>query len=91
MTVEFTDEAARRSGPTTELLWRGVTMLRYEKGALAATVATDPDGRQLPPDRGRVRPHEIRQKIKLEPNDSPTLFGIRPIRDGRSRPARAAT
>ncbi len=84
MTVEFLDEDGKTIRPDEEPLWRGVTMLHYDNGRWrrqsqrpTQTVASFPSRR-----RTRFIP-KIRQRIKLEPNDSTTLFGIRPIRDAR--------
>ena len=57
-----------------EYRWRGVSMDRYEKGRWFRprfpTV-----GFSLGLTEGRI----IRQLIKLEPTDSPVLFGLRPM------------
>ena len=86
MTVEFVDEDGKTIRPGDELLWRGATMLHYDNGRWrrqserpTQTVASFPS--QTPMDR--ITP-KVRQRIKLEPNDSTTLFGIRPIRDARA-------
>jgi hypothetical protein len=79
MTVELFDERGESIRPGEEPLWRGVTMLRYDgsrwhrqnHGTLTV-VAMKSDARLH---GGKL----IRQKIKLEPIDSSTLFGIRPI------------
>ena len=79
MTVQLSDENGDAIRPDEEPLWRGVTMLHYEGGrwvrqtkGTQAIVSFKDDARLK---NGRL----IRQKIKLEPIDSPTLFGIRPI------------
>jgi protein-glutamine gamma-glutamyltransferase len=84
MTVEFENESGERIRPDEEPLWRGVTMLRYEGGrwhrqskGAQSVVSFKFDSRLK---EGKL----IRQKIKLEPIDSPTLFGIRPILDASS-------
>jgi transglutaminase-like putative cysteine protease len=78
MTIEFYDADKNRTRPPAEPLWRGVTLNAYDKGRwrrqTSRSMKTFPayyPNRQ----RGPV----IRQAIKLEPNDSPTLFGIRPF------------
>src|SRR5262249_46066085 len=79
MTVELFDERGESIRPDEEPLWRGVTMLRYDgsrrhlqnHGTLTV-VAMKSDARLH---TGKL----IRQKIKLEPIDFSTLFGIRPI------------
>lgn len=85
MTVEFTDLERNPIPPPTEPLWRGVTLNHYEKGrwrrqtnrALQAL-------RYVAPSQLSHR-NAFRQAIKLEPNDSPTLFAIRPFLAMRSR------
>ena len=79
MTVELSDEDDKPLHPVDEPLWRGVTMLKYEKGRWhrqskpTQAVVSFRDGRR----HGARK--TIRQKINLEPNDSTTLFGIRPV------------
>ena len=82
MSVEFTDESDRSISPTGEPLWRGVTLNSYEKGRWRKRFQ---HSRQLieslktfknDPDHPKT---VIHQTIKLEANDSPTLFAIRPI------------
>jgi hypothetical protein len=84
MTVELENEMGERIRPDDEPLWRGVTMLRYEGGrwhrqnkGAQSIVSFKFDSRLK---EGKL----IHQKIKLEPIDSPTLFGIRPILDASS-------
>jgi len=74
MSVELHDQDKRRIKPQDELLWRGVTLSRYE------------DGRWYREGKGdSTLPHPpvgvptIQQSIKLEATDSPVLFGLRPI------------
>ena len=81
MTVEFTDADGKTIDPPAEPLWRGVTMLRYEKGRWRRQTPRTAQAVVAFPDRDRQRPRSIRQKIKLEANDSPTLFAMRPIRN----------
>jgi transglutaminase-like putative cysteine protease len=79
MTVEFTDAGGKTIPPRGEPLWRGVTMIRYERGRWRRQPRyTSQMYVAFPP--GKLSPRLIRQKIKLEANDSPTLFAIRPIR-----------
>ncbi len=80
MTVELSDEDGKTIRPETELLWRGVTLLQYEKGRWRRQTQRTQTVVKLPTDRSGARRHEIRQVIKLEPNDSNTLFAIRPVR-----------
>ena len=84
MTIELTDERGDPTRPDDEALWRGVTMLKYEHGKwhrqtkgtqMVVGFKTDPHLRER---------KLIRQRIKLEPIDSPTLFGIRPILNASS-------
>ncbi len=84
MTVELADEQGQPTRPDDEPLWRGVTMLRYESGrwhrqnrGTQAVVSFKDDPRMK---TGKL----IRQRIKLEPLDSPALFGIRPMLDTSS-------
>jgi transglutaminase-like putative cysteine protease len=79
MTVEFTDMDGKTMSPPGEPLWRGVTMIRYEKGRWRRQPRQTSQQYVAFPSRN-LSPKLIRQKIKLEANDSPTLFGIRPIR-----------
>jgi transglutaminase-like putative cysteine protease len=80
MTVELSDENGKVIRPDTELLWRGVTLLHYEKGRWRRQSQRSQTVVRMPPDRSGKRRHLIRQVIKLEPNDSTTLFAIRPVR-----------
>jgi hypothetical protein len=80
MTVELSDEDGKTIRPETEFLWRGVTLLQYEKGRWRRQTQRTQTVVKLPSDRNTSRRHEIRQSIKLEPNDSNTLFAIRPVR-----------
>jgi protein-glutamine gamma-glutamyltransferase len=84
MTVELTDDDDKPIHPAEEPLWRGVTMLRYEKGRWhrqARPTQTVVSFTRQP--RARVL-KKVHQKITLEPNDSQTLFGIRPMLDAVS-------
>jgi protein-glutamine gamma-glutamyltransferase len=84
MSVELTDDDDKVIRPVEEPLWRGVTMLRYEKGRWhrqSRPTQTVVSFQRQP--RVRVR-NRIHQKITLEPNDSATLFGIRPMLDARA-------
>ncbi len=79
MTVEFTDMEGKTIRPPGEPLWRGVTMLRYESGRWRRQPRNSSQMYVGFPGRN-LSNKLIRQNIKLEPNDSPTLFAIRPIR-----------
>ena len=82
MSVEFADENRIPTHPPGEPLFRGVTLSRYEKGRWRRqvqrsiqTIVSLPAFRNSGPRKRKV----IRQIIKLEPNDSATLFAMRPI------------
>jgi hypothetical protein len=82
MTVELTNQDDKTIRPVGEPLWRGVTLIRYEKGRWH---------RQARPTQSVVSwrtrqpvTERIHQKITLQPNDSVTLFAIRPILDAKS-------
>ena len=88
MTVELTDEDDKTIRPADEPLWRGVTMLRYEKGRWhrQSKPTQSVVSFQNQSHRRAARARRIHQKIKLEPNDSATLFGIRPMLDATLGP-----
>src|SRR5271157_3295133 len=83
MSVEITDENRTPMHLPGEPLFRGVTLSQYEKGGRwrrqvqrsLQTIVSLPPFRNTGPRKRAV----IRQIIKLEPNDSTTLFAIRPI------------
>ncbi|MDR3618932.1 MAG: DUF3488 and transglutaminase-like domain-containing protein [Paludisphaera borealis] len=79
MTIEFSDADKNPLRPPPEPLWRGVTLNNYDSGRwrrqTSRAMRTFPTYRALSPSRRSV----IRQVVKLEPNDSFTLFGIRPF------------
>ena len=82
MTVEFSDENRLPMPVSGEPLFRGVTLTQYEKGRWGRPhkrplqmIVSLPFFRNTGPNKRPV----IRQVIKLEPNDSPTLFAMRPI------------
>jgi hypothetical protein len=79
MTVEFTDMEGKTISPPGEPLWRGVTMIRYERGKWRRQPRHTSQQYVAFPGRN-LSSKLIRQKIKLEANDSPTLFAMRPIR-----------
>lgn len=82
MSVEFTDEEKRPVSPGESPLFRGVALVKYDKGrwtrsqarSLQTIVSMKPFK-----NNGPTRKKVIWQIIKLEPNDSPTLFAMRPI------------
>jgi len=84
MTVELTDQDDKTIRPAEELLWRGVTMLRYEKGRWHRQSKPTQSVVSFRSDRRPGPRRTIRQRIKLEPNDSATLFGIRPMLNATS-------
>jgi len=82
MSVEFTDENRIPMHLPGEPLFRGVTLSQYETGRWRRqvqrslqTIVSLPPFRNTGPRKRAV----IRQFIKLEPNDSTTLFAMRPI------------
>ena len=90
MSVEFTDRTARRSGPPVEPLWRGVTMAATRRAAGARQfIASSQMYVGFP---GRNRPPEAASasRSSSRPNDSETLFAIRPIRDAAPGPRHTA-
>jgi protein-glutamine gamma-glutamyltransferase len=83
MTVELTDEQDETIRPVGEPLWRGVTMLRYDKGRWHRQAKPTQSVVSFKTERRRFR-KTIHQKINLEPNDSATLFGMRPMLNAKS-------
>ena len=51
MTVELSDEDGKTIRPETELLWRGVTLLQYDKGRWRRQIQRTQTVVQLPTDR----------------------------------------
>lgn len=81
MSVEFVDQKDARIRPVGEPLFRGVTMTSYRRGRWLRQ--NDLDITTFPTiynQTGRA-PKIIQQRIKLEPTDSPVLFGIRPMHE----------
>ncbi|WP_406700352.1 DUF3488 and transglutaminase-like domain-containing protein [Singulisphaera sp. Ch08] len=76
MSIELFNQDQQRIKPKDELLWRGVTLSRYEEGRW---FREEKGYSTLPPSLDR--PRTIQQSIKLEATDSPVLFGLRPIID----------
>jgi protein-glutamine gamma-glutamyltransferase len=92
MSVELSDRDGARVTPDeiTEYRWRGVSMDRYVKGRWHRPKLIA-NGYTLGLAERALEPQAIRQTIKLEPTDSPILFGLRPIlnvdsQDPRYRP-----
>ena len=82
MNVEFTDDNHQTKPPPAEPLWRGVTLAQYEGGRWRRPPQNHPHSIASFPisaTRSRNRDRLIRQTIKLEPNDSSTLFALRPV------------
>jgi protein-glutamine gamma-glutamyltransferase len=80
MTVEFLDRHGKTIHPDDDPLWRGVTMLHYDNGRWRRQSSQRPTQTvESPPSQRDKNIPKIRQRIKLEPNDSTTLFAIRPI------------
>lgn len=95
MSVEFYDEADNRIEVAGEPLWRGVTLPKYETGRWYRDVRTVTGGASiglLPDAAVPVAPGPksapVRQMIKLEPNDSSVLFGMRPMIEVSATPRR---
>jgi hypothetical protein len=79
MTVELSDQEGNPMRPDGELLWRGVTMLRYENKKWHRQTKPTQLVVSPPPDPLPFSRKVIRQMIKLEPNDSSTVFAVRPV------------
>jgi transglutaminase-like putative cysteine protease len=82
MSVEFSDEDGTPIHPQGEPLFRGVTLTQYEQGRWRRQLQSARHVVVSMRDYHRsseATPSVIRQTIKLEPNDSPTLFAMRPI------------
>jgi hypothetical protein len=87
MTVSFTDEREKPIEPPVEPLWRGVTMVHYDRGHWRRQTHRPQQtivSLSLR-DRRNIHRRELRQKIKLEPTDSTSLFAIRPVRSMDAR------
>jgi transglutaminase-like putative cysteine protease len=81
MSVEFADENREPTRPKGEPLFRGVTLVHYENGSWKQQHRSLQTIVSLKPFRNTstaLRPL-LWQFIKLESNDSPTLFAIRPV------------
>jgi len=82
MSIDLVDRQNRRlrHDPDVERRWRGVSLDRYHGGRWSRP---KPRLNGFTPgltNLGRDQP-TIRQLVKLEPTDSPILFGLRPILD----------
>ena len=77
MTIEFFNEDDERITPGGEPLFRGTSMVTYREGRWhrqskrLGSLPTPPSMLEAP--------SRIIQRIKLEPQDSTILFGLRPI------------
>ena len=80
MSIEMSDRDGARVTPDNqvEYRWRGVSMDRYETGRWFRPKFQANDFALARIDRG-PESRIIRQTIKLEPTDSPVLFGLRPV------------
>ncbi len=88
MSIETVDDDGNRVELEGEPLWRGVTMAKYERGRWfrqgrrpSAFPVYFPD--LIDPATQQPR-KSVKQFIKLEPNDSNALFGLRPMLEARS-------
>ncbi len=90
MTVELSDAEGRTLNPERELLWRGATLLRYEKTRWLRQsqrpTETIESAAIIRP--GRIN-RQIHQRIKLEPIDMSMLFALRPIESWGTKTASA--
>ncbi len=89
MSIELFNEAGERLTLDGEPLWRGVTMARYDHGRWyrqrkSSGVFPNVEPESLRNPELARPPRVIRQLIKLESNDSPALFGLRPMLDAAS-------
>lgn len=77
MTVELLDEDMNPIEGPNEPLWRGISLVGYDRKSWQREVVD----KGIRPDFGRPPEAQrlIYQRIKLEPNDSHVLFGMRPI------------
>jgi hypothetical protein len=82
MSVEMIDREGTKLVPdeSLEYRWRGVCLDRYEKGRWSRP-RIKPNGLTLGLAELWRESRVIRQLIKLEPIDSPVLFGLRPVVD----------
>jgi transglutaminase-like putative cysteine protease len=80
MNVELYDRQGNRIAPPAEPLWRGVTMSSYDRGRWLRPQRLNPGPFPSPSGLQEV-PRIIEQHIRLEPSDSPVLFGLRPMFD----------
>jgi hypothetical protein len=88
MSVELYDDNDRRITSPAEPLWRGVTMIDYDRGRWKRHHTGSRESKTFPI-QTRKDGTTIRQQIKLEASDSPVLFAMRPLRaaEGSARSA----
>ncbi len=79
MSVELYDDNERRVMSPAEPLWRGITMIDYDRGRWKRHHTGSRESKTFPIQSGKAGP-TIRQQIKLEASDSPVLFAMRPLR-----------
>lgn len=86
MTVESVGPGGEVVRPDEELLWGGVSLVRYQDGRWTRESDTRPNdpSRRIP---ASLRADSLRQKIKLEATSGDTLFAIRPVLWAASRRA----
>ena len=78
MTVRLTDENSGQSyDPPTELLWRGVTLVNYDRGRWERFDQTSKN--VMREARYPFPPGTVRQEFRINPNDSDSLFALRPM------------
>jgi transglutaminase-like putative cysteine protease len=83
MSIELYDQRRNRVAPAGEPLWRGVTMSSYDKGRWLRPQRLGPGS--FPSTSRLQQKHKIiEQRVRLEPTDSPVLFGLRPMFDVKS-------
>jgi len=75
MSVELFNEQGERIRPAHEVLWRGVTLSKYEGGRWSR----EGKGYSTLPTLRLDKAETIKQRIKLEASDSPVLFTLRPV------------
>jgi protein-glutamine gamma-glutamyltransferase len=80
MSIELTDSDRNVVTPSTELLWRGISMGEYEAGRWRRIRVNSRSFSSNP--RQRVAPSNLLvQHVKLEPTNTTVLFGLRPVLD----------
>jgi hypothetical protein len=82
MTIHLYDENGQQYKPTTELLWRGVTMTRYQEGRWQRGF----DVRPVTGPWSDSRPNQyVRIEISLQSVSRNVLFALRPTLTGYTR------